>query len=105
MRCKNFKLSRNAKVVNFLTPTLNNLVSSLTAPNPVLIEDKCVGCKKCDEVCPERPKVISFVEKDKKLRPKWNYSSCIRCFCCQELCPRGAIETKHKAISKRFGVR
>jgi Pyruvate/2-oxoacid:ferredoxin oxidoreductase delta subunit len=105
MKCKNFKLSRNAKVINFLSPSLNNFVASLTAPNPVLIEEKCIGCKKCDEVCPERPKVISFVKHESKVIPKWKYSNCIRCFCCQELCPQGAIVTKDKPISKMLGLK
>lgn len=105
MKCKDFKLSRNAKVINFLTPSLNNLVASLTAPNPVLVEEKCIGCKKCDEVCPESSKVISFVKHNNKVIPKWNYSNCIRCFCCQELCPRGAIVTKNKPISRLLGLK
>ncbi|WP_139905264.1 DUF362 domain-containing protein [Clostridium thermarum] len=105
MKCKDFKLSRSAKVVNFLTPSLNKLASSLTAPDPVLIEEKCIGCKRCDEVCPERSKVITFVKRNGKEVPKWNYSNCIRCFCCQELCPKGAIVTKDKKLSKMLGLR
>jgi uncharacterized protein (DUF362 family)/NAD-dependent dihydropyrimidine dehydrogenase PreA subunit len=105
MKCKDFKLSRNAKIVNFLTPSLNNFVASLTAPDPVLVDEKCIGCKKCDDVCPEKSKVISFVKQNGKLIPKWNYNNCIRCFCCQELCPRGAIVTKEKRISKMLGLK
>ncbi|MGB8450806.1 MAG: DUF362 domain-containing protein [Anaerocolumna sp.] len=105
MKCRDFKLSRSAKVVNFLTPTLNKFVTSLTAPKPVLIEEKCIGCKKCDEVCPEKPKVISFINHNGKTIPKWNYNNCIRCFCCQELCPRGAIDIKEKTIKKILGFK
>jgi len=105
MKCKDFKLSRSAKLINFLTPSLNNFVVSVTAPNPVVVQDKCVGCKICDEVCPEKSKVISFVESSGKVIPKWKYSNCIRCFCCQELCPRGAIVTKDKKLSKMLGLK
>ncbi|MBZ9687043.1 DUF362 domain-containing protein [Clostridium estertheticum] len=105
MKCKTFKLSRNAKVINFISPSLNNFVASLTAPNPVVIEEKCIGCKKCDEVCPERTKVISFVVRNNKTIPKWNYKNCIRCFCCQELCPQGAIEIKYKPLSRMIGLK
>lgn len=105
MKCKDFKLSRSATVVNTLIPSLNNFMTTLTAPNPIVIDEKCIGCKKCDEVCPERPKVISFIQRNGKTVPKWNYSNCIRCFCCQELCPKGAIVIKDKAVSKLFGLK
>jgi len=105
MKCKNFKLSRSAKVINFISPSLNNFLASLVAPNPVLIEEKCIGCKKCDMVCPRRPKVITFVTHNKKVIPKWNYNNCIRCFCCQELCPQGAIVIKDKPLSKMLGLK
>ena len=105
MKSDNFKLSRNAKVVNFLTPSLSKFVTTLTAPNPVLVFDKCIGCKKCAEVCPEKPNVITFVKRNGKTIPEWNYRKCIRCFCCQELCPRGAIVLKEKAIRKLAGLK
>ncbi len=104
MKCEDFKLSRNAKMINFLTPGLTRLVSSLTAPDPVLEEDKCIGCRLCDEACPEKSTVISFVENNGKTIPRWNYKKCIRCFCCQELCPKGAIATREKALSKLLGL-
>ncbi|GFP76179.1 DUF362 domain-containing protein [Clostridium fungisolvens] len=105
MKCKDFKLSRSARVVNFITPSVNKLAVSLAAPDPIVIAEKCVSCKRCAEVCPEKPNVITFKKHNDKLIPKWNYSKCIRCFCCQELCPMGAIETKEKQLSKMLGLR
>lgn len=106
MKCKNFKLSRNAKMFNFVaTKSIGKIASSLTAPNPVVEEEKCVGCKRCAEVCPEKPNVITFKKHNGKLIPKWNYKNCIRCFCCQELCPKGAIVTKDKRIIKMLGLK
>ena len=106
MKCKSFKLSRSAKAINFISPSINNFVDSLTAPNPVLVEEKCIGCRKCDEVCPQRPKVISFLShNNNKIIPKLDYSNCIRSFCCQELCPQGAIVTKNKMLSKLLGLK
>ncbi|OPX43786.1 NAD(P)H-quinone oxidoreductase subunit I [Ruminiclostridium hungatei] len=104
MKCRDFKLSRNAKVINFLTPGLTSLVSTMTAPDPVLVEEKCIGCRKCQEACPEKARVISFIRHNGKVIPKWNYSNCIRCFCCQELCPKGAIITRDKALSRLLGL-
>ncbi len=105
MKCKDFKLSRKGGSFHFVNPTVTSFLTGMIAPNPVVIEEKCVGCKRCDEVCPEKPKVISFVNHGDKLIPKWNYSNCIRCFCCQELCPVGAIETKNKKLGKIIGLK
>lgn len=105
MRCKDFRLSRSAGVINFLTPSLNNFVASLVAPNPVLVEEKCIGCRKCDKVCPVRPKVISFVKHKGKTVPRWKYKNCIRCFCCQELCPKGAVVIKEKTVKRLIGLK
>lgn len=105
LKSRDFKLSRSAKLVNTLSPRLNNLISSLAAPDPVVNPEKCIGCKKCDEVCPERSKVISFVKRNGKTIPKWKYKNCIRCFCCQELCPKGAIVTKTKRASRLIGMK
>lgn len=68
------------------------LVKSLIAPYPKLDWDKCISCRRCEEVCPEKPKVITMVEKHGKMVPVFDRKTCIRCFCCQELCPVGALE-------------
>lgn len=70
----------------------------------MVIEDKCISCRMCDEVCPRRPDVITFEDSKGKMVPKWDYSKCIRCFCCQELCPKGAIVTRRKLLGKIFRV-
>ena len=72
----------------------------MIAPNPVIIKEKCIGCGRCEEVCPEKPKVIKMVKNKERIIPTWNMKECIRCFCCQELCPCGAIETKYTTIGK-----
>jgi formate hydrogenlyase subunit 6/NADH:ubiquinone oxidoreductase subunit I len=72
----------------------------MIAPNPTLIENKCIGCKRCREVCPEGDKVITMIKSGDKVIPSWTMSNCIRCFCCQELCPVGAIETRYTTMGK-----
>ena len=94
MKAKNFKLCRKGGNFHFLNPTVSNFLRGMIAPNPSLIKDKCIGCSRCAEVCPEKPEAIKMVTQGNMLNPKWNMKQCIRCFCCQELCPVGAIETR-----------
>lgn len=100
MVCKNFELCRKAGNFYFVSPGATRFLRNMITPNPILIKDKCIGCSRCYEVCPEKPKVISMVQKNGKTIPKWNMENCIRCFCCQELCPKGAIETKYSTLGK-----
>lgn len=100
MKAKNFQLCRTGKDRQFINPVLARFVKSIAAPSPEIDIDKCIGCKRCCEVCPEKPNVITMVNKKGKTVPSWNYSKCIRCFCCQELCPKGAIETKYTPVGR-----
>jgi uncharacterized protein (DUF362 family)/NAD-dependent dihydropyrimidine dehydrogenase PreA subunit len=101
MKAKNFKLCREGGGnFHFISPKVNTFLRNMIAPNPTLIPDKCIGCKRCREVCPENDKVITMVRRGDKTVPSWNISNCIRCFCCQELCPVGAIEAKYTKLGK-----
>ncbi|MGH4138662.1 DUF362 domain-containing protein [Clostridium sp.] len=100
MKAKNFKLCRKGGSFYFINPGVTNFLRGMIAPNPTLIKDKCIGCGRCAEICPEKPRVIKMVKKGDILNPKWNMNECIRCFCCQELCPVGAIETKYSNLGK-----
>ncbi|MCM8711348.1 DUF362 domain-containing protein [Clostridium sp. SYSU_GA19001] len=104
MKAENFKLSRKGGTFHFSSPAVSRFLSGMLAPSPSLIEDKCIGCKRCEEVCPEKGKVIKMVEKNNKLKPVWEMKNCIRCFCCQELCPAGAIETRNTTLGKLLGM-
>lgn len=100
MKVKDFKLIRKAGNFYFISPAVTNFMRDMIAPSPSLIPEKCIGCGRCGEVCPEKPKVIKFVSKGNSKRPTWDMSKCIRCFCCQELCPAGAIETKYTTMGR-----
>ena len=58
---------------------------------PQLIEEKCVQCDACEEICPTGAMKVDpypIVDEEK----------CISCFCCAENCPEGALvvpETAH----------
>ncbi|MCY6372711.1 DUF362 domain-containing protein [Clostridium ganghwense] len=100
MKADDFKLCRKGGNFYFISPAVTNFLRGMIAPNPSLIVDKCISCSRCREVCPETPKVITMINKNNKLIPKWDMSRCIRCFCCQELCPVGAIDTKYSTLGK-----
>lgn len=104
MKAKDFELCRKGGDFYFINPTVTNFLRGMIAPTPILVKDKCIGCGRCQEVCPQKPKVISMVQNGDKKIPVWNMSQCIRCFCCQELCPVGAIETKYSTMGKILGM-
>ena len=52
---------------------------------PKLIPERCIGCGKCAESCPEH--IIQIVDRKAVIQRK----GCISCFCCQEMCPAHAI--------------
>ncbi|AVQ40586.1 (Fe-S)-binding protein [Clostridium botulinum] len=100
MAVNDFKLCREGGDFYFINPKVTNFLKDIIAPDPTLIEEKCIGCSRCAEVCPEKPYVIDMIKKGNKKIPVWNMKKCIRCFCCQELCPKGAIETKYSLIGR-----
>lgn len=100
MKVSDFQLCRKAGSFYFISPAVTNFLRDLIAPDPSLIEEKCIGCGRCKEVCPEKSRVIKMIKDKDKNIPTWNMKECIRCFCCQELCPCGAIELKYSTLGK-----
>ncbi|MCQ2610271.1 MAG: DUF362 domain-containing protein [Treponema sp.] len=62
---------------------------------PYFMNDKCIRCGKCLEICP--PKALVFKEDKSKFGKQVdiNRKECIRCYCCHETCPADAIKLKH----------
>ena len=86
------------KISGFQLPPLSDLGWSLPGflkralrkaltGRPVIDEEVCQICGRCEEICP--PKALT-----QKGHLALDEQKCIRCFCCQEICPEGAISIK-----------
>jgi NAD-dependent dihydropyrimidine dehydrogenase PreA subunit len=54
--------------------------------NPIVDEDKCIGCEECIDVCP----VEVFEMVDEKASPV-NAEECLGCDSCIEVCEQDAV--------------
>jgi len=54
-----------------------------------LTDEKCIGCGKCEEVCPHR--VLSVQDKKARIVAR---DSCIECGACALNCPAEAIKVE-----------
>lgn len=55
------------------------------APRPGVIASSCIGCRKCERICPVQAIVVA------EGRATIDLSRCIRCYCCHEMCTEGAV--------------
>lgn len=93
LRIKGFDIKREP-LRPFKTKGLANVLKNSFVPKPSIIENKCIKCGICTQMCPVNPKAVDWHSGDKKAAPSFKYNRCIRCYCCQELCPESAIELK-----------
>lgn len=78
------------KVLRWAMPLAKRVLS----PRPVIEQEKCIGCGKCAEICPQN--VITIENEKAKIHP----DGCIHCFCCHEMCPAKAIAVKKNRFLK-----
>lgn len=71
------------------------VVENMFRPKPEIMQERCVACGKCMEVCP--PKTI---HKSEDNRIVIDYSKCISCFCCHEFCPEKAVKIRKNAVRR-----
>ena len=81
-------------LMGFKGKLLNKIAKSALSTRPKLNPSECVGCRKCEGICPA--KAIEM----KSGKPKIDRDRCIRCFCCQEFCPKGALKAHRPLIAK-----
>ena len=99
---KDFKVNREP-VKPFKPSGGINVIKNALVPKPYIIENKCVRCGVCVNMCPVTPKAVDWHDGNKKNPPTYKYERCIRCYCCQELCPESAIHLKVPFIRRVFG--
>ncbi|UWD47692.1 DUF362 domain-containing protein [Clostridioides difficile] len=73
---------------------LNEPISKLITPKPVVRFKDCIKCGKCKEACPAN--TIEMGNKGALI----DLNKCIRCYCCHELCPKKAIDVKRNFVFK-----
>lgn len=65
---------------------------------PRVIEDKCIACGACRDICPQQ--VITIGSNGRRFA-QIDDEGCIRCYCCHETCPQDAIEL-HQGLLYRI---
>lgn len=81
-------------VLAVLPGPMKKVLNRFVEPYPI-ISDRCVGCGRCAESCPQH------TIKVENGRAHINYKKCMKCYCCQEMCIPKAIDLKRKlAVSK-----
>lgn len=83
-----------------MCPWCSNPEGMRPAPEIMTNERKCLGCKKCAEVCPV--KAISTVDGTRTI----DWQLCINCLECTKVCPTHAIEAIgiHMTVEEAFKV-
>lgn len=72
----------------------SRFLSRSLAARPSVEKTACVGCRKCERICPA--KAITM----RRGKPVVERKTCIRCFCCQEFCPKGAMQVRRPPLAK-----
>ncbi len=70
----------------FLRAPVRGAMSRIFRHRPKILREKCIGCGRCAESCPQ--KIITIAGGKAKIAPR----GCISCFCCQEMCPVQAVK-------------
>lgn len=96
-----FELIKVNKDIDFIDKyvpkVVYNFIRNLIVPRPVVNDQKCKLCRKCEKIC--AADAIKF--NSEKNYMVLDYEKCIRCFCCHEICPYDSIMLKKTVIGQK----
>jgi len=72
----------------------SKLLQALLGSRPQVQKKRCVGCRKCEQICPAHAIQVEHGV------PVIDRKRCIRCFCCQEFCPKGAMQVRRSPLAR-----
>lgn len=78
-------------IPRFMRGPVGVAAKALLKPVPRILTERCVGCGKCAESCPQH--IIHVQDGKAQIGSR---SECISCFCCQEMCPAHAIAVRRR---------
>lgn len=90
-----FVANRSPRSTTTATSFLStSFMRRFTSPRPVIDPLQCTRCGQCVNICPSKPKALTWRSNERLDTPVYDYANCIRCYCCQETCPSEAITVK-----------
>ena len=85
---------------------VSKALETLLTSRPKLKASECIGCAKCEQICPAHAITMEESKNGRTTSGKAarkaviDRERCIRCFCCQEFCPTGAMKVYRTPVAR-----